>query len=97
MTKYLLSTVKMAAKFEIIFLFRDALKLYNEAFVLDSTDHLVLGNRSITYLKLGKAKAALEDAELAIKLRPDWAKGYLRKGTALRVLGNHTEAFKVIT
>ena len=44
---------------------------------------------------MGNAKAALEDAELAIKLRPDWGKGYLRKGMAHRVLGNHTEAFKV--
>jgi len=73
---------------------KDALKLYNQAFDLNTTDHLILGNRSITYLKMGNAKAALEDAELAIKLRPDWGKGYLRKGMAHRVLGNHTEAFK---
>ena len=61
-------------------------------FVFSSNFHSF---RSITYLKMGNAKAALEDAELAIKLRPDWGKGYLRKGMAHRVLGNHTEAFKV--
>ena len=73
----------------------NALELYNEAFGLDPTDHLVLGNRSITHLKMGHVKAALEDAETAVRLRPDWAKGHLRKASAHRLLGNHSEAFKV--
>jgi len=72
----------------------NALELYNEAFGLDPTDHLVLGNRSITHLKMGHVKAALEDAETAVRLRPDWAKGHLRKASAHRLLGNHSEAFK---
>merc|ERR1712241_210272 len=42
----------------------------------------------------GHVKAALEDAETAVRLRPDWAKGHLRKASAHRLLGNHSEAFK---
>ena len=44
---------------------------------------------------MGHVKAALEDAETAVRLRPDWAKGHLRKASAHRLLGNHIEAFKV--
>ena len=81
--------------------FEDAMKLYNEAFQVETyqtnygKDHMTLGNRSITHLKTGNVKAALEDAEMAIHVRPDWPKGYLRKAMALRVQGNHNEAFKV--
>ena len=46
---------------------------------------------------MGHVKAALEDAEMAVRLRPDWAKGHLRKASAHRLLGNHIEAFKVWT
>jgi len=72
----------------------DAMQLYNRAFSLAPDDHLVLSNRSITYLKMGNALAALEDAEMAVALRPDWPKGYLRRGSALKVLGRHEEALQ---
>ena len=35
---------------------------------------------------------ALEDAERTISLKPDWGKGYFRKGMALASLGNMEEA-----
>jgi len=71
-----------------------ALELYNRAFKQAPNDHLILSNRSITHLKLGNFREAYEDADLAVALRPDWAKGYLRKGSALRLLGHHQDAFK---
>jgi len=74
--------------------YEEALELYNRAFSMTPYDHLVLGNRSITHLKSGSFKAALEDADLAVSLRPDWAKGHLRRGNALKMLGRHEEAFK---
>jgi tetratricopeptide (TPR) repeat protein len=57
---------------------------------------LILGNRSIAHLKSGNVKSALEDAELAVSLRPDWAKGHLRRGNALKTLRRHEEAFKAL-
>merc|ERR1719225_1685454 len=77
-------------------IYDEALELYNRAFSITPYDHLVLGNRSITQYKTGNIEAALEDADLAVSLRPDWAKGYLRRGNALKMLGRHEEAFKAL-
>ena len=76
--------------------YEEALVLYNRAFSLSPNDHLILGNRSIAHLKSGDVKSALEDAELAVSLRPDWAKGHLRRGQALKTLRRHDEAFKAL-
>lgn len=76
--------------------YEEALVLYNRAFSLSPNDHLILGNRSIAHLKSGNVKSALEDAELAVSLRPDWAKGHLRRGNALKTLRRHEEAFKAL-
>ncbi len=43
-------------------------------------------NRSAALLKLNKVTKALEDAEKCIELRPDWDKGYFRKGNVLEEL-----------
>ncbi len=39
------------------------------------------------YASLGNASSALSDANECIKLAPDWAKGYGRKGAALILNG----------
>ena len=44
-------------------------------------------NRSHAFFKLGRYEEALEDAERTISIRPDWGKGYFRKGMALQGLG----------
>ena len=53
-----------------------------------------MGNRSHIYQKQGQYDKALEDADAAISLRKDWAKGYYRKGLSLHGMGRHEEAFK---
>merc|ERR1711992_349366 len=65
---------------------------YSEAFQMSKEDHLITSNRSHAYFKAGKLKEALEDAERTISLKPDWGKGYFRKGMALASLGNMEEA-----
>ena len=40
-------------------------------------------NRSAALLKLNKVQKALVDAEECIKCKPDWEKGYFRKGNVL--------------
>ena len=74
--------------------YQNAMKMYNVAFSESSDDHLILSNRSVTHLRLNNLIAALEDANHAVALRPDWPKGYLRKGQALKALNQHEEAFK---
>jgi len=45
--------------------------------------HSLYGNRSATRLAMNKAEEALKDAESAIDVDPNWAKGYVRKALAL--------------
>jgi tetratricopeptide (TPR) repeat protein len=45
-----------------------------------------ISNRAAAFLQLGKEIKAIKDAEQAIALKPDWAKGYFRKGGALVAL-----------
>merc|ERR1719234_123786 len=65
---------------------------YSEAYQLSKDDHLITSNRSHAFFKAGKLEDALEDAERTIVLKPDWGKGYFRKGMALASLGNMEEA-----
>ena len=53
-----------------------------------------MGNRSHVYQKQAEYENALIDADAAIALRRDWAKGYFRKGLSLHGMGKHEEAFK---
>eukprot|EP00238_Polyblepharides_amylifera_P010010 CAMPEP_0196589690 /NCGR_PEP_ID=MMETSP1081-20130531/64316_1 /TAXON_ID=36882 /ORGANISM="Pyramimonas amylifera, Strain CCMP720" /LENGTH=238 /DNA_ID=CAMNT_0041912557 /DNA_START=233 /DNA_END=949 /DNA_ORIENTATION=+ len=70
--------------------------LYSKALALDSpyNIHLLLGNRSAVRLAMGDAQGALEDANLAIELMPDWAKGFIRKADALEALGDYPLALE---
>ena len=49
-------------------------------------------NRSAAYLQKGDADSALKDAESCIAAKPDWAKGYNRKGCAQHALKQYDEA-----
>ena len=47
--------------------------------------HILYGNRSAAYCRLGKYKRALQDAIKARQLNPSWSKAYYRQGMALQV------------
>ena len=49
-------------------------------------------NRSAAYCALGQFQSAREDADEAIKLDPEWAKTYSRKGKALYGLAMYKKA-----
>jgi len=72
---------------------REAVGAYSKAIDLVSDEHFALGNRANVHQKMGDFEAALSDSEAAIQARPDWAKGYFRKGSALQKLKRHEEAF----
>ena len=72
--------------------YRTAYLEYTRAIEATPDNHLLLGNRCQTYLKVGKAEAALLDAERAVSLAPDWAKGHYRHGVCLQLSDRHTEA-----
>ncbi|OWZ06184.1 hypothetical protein PHMEG_00021595, partial [Phytophthora megakarya] len=71
---------------------KEAIDCYTQAIALDPKDHVFYSNRSAAYLSLDDATHALEDAELCIQTKPDWAKGYSRKGAALHALRRYGDA-----
>ncbi len=56
----------------------------------------MLSNRSAASAKLGKFDDALRDADECIKSKPDWGKGYGRRGAALEGLGKLDESLKAL-
>ena len=66
--------------------------MYTQATIENPTDHTVLGNRAAAYQNLNKFELAEADADKCIELKPDWSKGYQRKGMALHSMQKYEEA-----
>lgn len=77
--------------------FQEAIKHFTEAIKLDPTNHVLYSNRSASFASLQQYKEALVDADKTIDLKPDWSKGYSRKGAALFGLGKLDEAAHAYT
>lgn len=61
---------------------------FSAAIELDPTNHVLYSNRSGAYASLKNFDKAFEDAEKTTEIKPDWAKGWGRKGTALHGKGD---------
>eukprot|EP01029_Cantina_marsupialis_P028176 TRINITY_DN775821_c0_g1_i1.p1 TRINITY_DN775821_c0_g1~~TRINITY_DN775821_c0_g1_i1.p1 ORF type:complete len:421 (-),score=155.05 TRINITY_DN775821_c0_g1_i1:145-1407(-) len=72
----------------------EAINKYTQAIELDPDNHALYSNRSASYLKKGFYGTALDDAEMCIKCKGDWPKGYGRKGDALFALKRYKDALK---
>ncbi|XP_071086910.1 LON peptidase N-terminal domain and RING finger protein 1-like [Haliotis cracherodii] len=72
--------------------FPNAIIYYSKAIELVPKDHLLLSNRCYAYFLLDNAAEALQDADNVIRLRPDWPKGYFRRGCALYGLKRYEDA-----
>jgi len=64
--------------------YQQAAVLYTEAIALDEGVPALFSNRAACFLKLGRYAQAREDAEKAIALKPDFAKGHFRRALALQ-------------
>ena len=61
--------------------------IYNYSRSLEQAEsHVNFSNRSAAYLKTGDYERALADANMCIKMKKDYSKGYLRKGTAYHAM-----------
>ncbi|XP_022096150.1 hsp70-Hsp90 organizing protein 1-like [Acanthaster planci] len=65
---------------------------YTEAIKLNPSDHRSYSNRSLAFLKIEQHYHALEDAKKAIQLKPNWPKGYFRKGEVEFRTGHYQDA-----
>ena len=77
--------------------YKKAIDFYTQAIELENDNHTFYSNRSAAYKSFGKFDEALDDANKCIQLKPDWAKGYVRKGTvyiAQSKLGQAEEVYK---
>lgn len=72
--------------------FGTAVALYSDALTLDPTNYILYSNRSAARLKQGQFSLALQDANKAKELCPQWGKAYFRQGVALQCLRRYGEA-----
>eukprot|EP00002_Diphylleia_rotans_P014396 TRINITY_DN2805_c0_g1_i1.p1 TRINITY_DN2805_c0_g1~~TRINITY_DN2805_c0_g1_i1.p1 ORF type:complete len:569 (+),score=168.32 TRINITY_DN2805_c0_g1_i1:83-1789(+) len=75
--------------------FQEAIDFFTQAIAVDPKNHVLYSNRSASYASLRNYEKALTDADMTIKIKPDWAKGYSRKGAALQGAGRLEEAVQV--
>ncbi|KPI38732.1 Heat shock-like protein [Cyphellophora attinorum] len=68
--------------------FEEAVDKFSQAIELDPTNHVLYSNRSGAYASLKKYDDALKDATKTTEIKPDWSKGWGRKGTALHGQGD---------
>ncbi|KAJ9150445.1 Heat shock protein sti1 [Pleurostoma richardsiae] len=62
--------------------FDEAIDKFTQAITIDPTNHILYSNRSAAYASKKDWNNALKDAEKTTELKPDWPKGWGRKGAA---------------
>lgn len=75
--------------------FKEAIDCYTEALKLQPRNHLLLSNRSAAFIKLTMYDKALRDAVDCLAIAPDFARGHLRKASALNGLQRFADALVV--
>lgn len=63
--------------------FDEAIDKFTQAIAIDPSNHILYSNRSAAYASKKEWDSALNDAEKTTEIKPDWPKGWGRKGTAL--------------
>ncbi|XP_032514688.1 hsp70-Hsp90 organising protein-like [Danaus plexippus] len=58
----------------------EAVLHYTHAIKMDPQNYVLYSNRSFAFLKLGQHYLSLQDANETVRLQPQWAKGYFRRG-----------------
>ncbi|KAK2594272.1 Hsp90 cochaperone [Conoideocrella luteorostrata] len=68
--------------------FDDAIDKFTQAIALQPENHILYSNRSAAYASKKEWDNALQDADKTTQIKPDWAKGWGRKGAALHGKGD---------
>lgn len=73
-----------------------AVAYFTKAILTDPVNGVYLVNRSAAFAACGRAQEALQDADNAIRLTPQYPRAYLRKANALILLHRYEEALSAI-
>ncbi|KAA8645600.1 hypothetical protein EYZ11_001812 [Aspergillus tanneri] len=65
-----------------------AIEKFTQAIEIEPQNHILYSNRSAVYSAQAEYQKALDDANKATEIKPDWSKGWSRKGAACRGLGD---------
>ncbi|KAF3913940.1 hypothetical protein ABW21_db0206485 [Orbilia brochopaga] len=68
--------------------FPKAIDFFTQAIELDPSNHVFYSNRSGSHASLKQFDEALKDATKCTEIKPDWSKGWSRKGAALHGTGD---------
>lgn len=71
----------------------EAIKAFTEAISI-AEDPVYFSNRAASYTALNKMNEAIEDANMCIKLKPEWSKGYSRLGAVYFIQKKYSDAVK---
>jgi len=72
--------------------YQGAVENYTYSIEMEPKNHIYVTNRSTAYAAMKQWEKSLRDADKAIALKGDWAKGFFRKGIALFELARFQEA-----
>jgi stress-induced-phosphoprotein 1 len=61
---------------------------FTQAIEIEPANHILYSNRSAAYASKKDYENALADANKVTEIKPDWAKGWGRKGAAMHGLGD---------
>ncbi|KAF3955588.1 hypothetical protein ACB098_04G066700 [Castanea mollissima] len=70
----------------------EAIDHLTEAIMLNPTSAILYASRASVFVKLNKPNAAIRDADAALQINPDSAKGYKIRGMARAILGRWEES-----
>ncbi|KAI2618944.1 hypothetical protein GGS26DRAFT_573641 [Hypomontagnella submonticulosa] len=68
--------------------FDEAIDAFTKAISIDPNNHILYSNRSAAYASKKDYTSALKDAEKTTEIKPDWPRGWGRKGAALHGAGD---------
>ncbi|KAH6651591.1 hypothetical protein BKA67DRAFT_571292 [Truncatella angustata] len=73
--------------------FDEAIDAFSKAIEIDASNHVLYSNRSAAYASKKDWTNALKDAEKTTEIKPDWPRGWGRKGAALHGAGDLLGAY----
>jgi len=71
-----------------------AVEKYTEAIKRNPSDHTIYTNRAQSYIKLMALPEALKDCEECLRLKPDFVKGFLKKGQVHFMMKEYQKALQ---